>query len=620
MGYVFISYSRVDTALALEVRTELQAAGIQVRLDTSDLSAGQPWRPAIDRLIRESTAVLVVVTDNALASEEVTYEWAFALGVGVPVVPVLFRHPLGSRNSKLLTELDHVDFTDPLEKPWAHLISELAGYDPNLPLRKALEKVLQRGHQLENDGVFRHNRPLQHVVVRALGEVERELASAGADLTYEVPATQYPEFLIALQREVNAKVRAIALIDKEEQFWQQDAGRRIAASAHRDNLRVFVFADRDQFDRTIDTISTYSKQYNVYGISQDKLETRFGPFAKDFSVIEVAGSKMVAYYDEGGVSKVIRFSGEPDEVLIHERRLAEITRAAVRIRPRITSIEALRERIFGTLTQYSREPVEMSAYIAIDDYDSYEEKHAYYVEMMQAMLDWLDELRRRDPAGGAHAIKALELGAGTGIYTRRLAVQPDVSVTAVEIDVVCHNRLAYNLRNQPTATAISADSRTFGGDGPGGTYSFVFSSFSDHHIRPEDRQRYLDNVRHHLAPGGAFIVGDEFLPDHDPDEVGSWRSALRSYHGHIIDTALSQAADLELAGAVEEARAHRELATLETAALQSGLGRQGDFKVTTTAYEETLTQANFTFERTKIGPLDRDEVGGVYVYVARPKR
>jgi TIR domain len=47
------------------------------------------WRREIDDALRNSHIVLVLVTRIARQSEYVTYEWAFALGAGVKVVPIV---------------------------------------------------------------------------------------------------------------------------------------------------------------------------------------------------------------------------------------------------------------------------------------------------------------------------------------------------------------------------------------------------------------------------------------------------------------------------------------------------------------------------------------------------
>ena len=51
-------------------------------------------------------------------------------------------------------------------------------------------------------------------------------------------------------------------------------------------------------------------------------------------------------------------------------------------------------------------------------------------------------------------------------------------------------------------------------------------------------------------------------------------------------------------------------------AVRSGLEQNGDFKVSCSQYEEFLLTNGFTFTHKKIGPLNQNDVGGVYVYQA----
>ncbi|ARV57321.1 hypothetical protein BZZ01_00600 [Nostocales cyanobacterium HT-58-2] len=236
---------------------------------------------------------------------------------------------------------------------------------------------------------------------------------------------------------------------------------------------------------------------------------------------------------------------------------------------------------------------EMSNYIDIEEYDKNEEKHAYYIDMMAEMSHILCKHRGDD----AKPCRVLELGAGTGIFTKRLAKIPNVQVVAVEIDVECFQRLKYKMRNHPSVELVRGDSCSYYQETK---FDYIVSSFADHHIKTEDKQRYLQNVQQNLQPDGLFIVGDEFLPPHNASNHKAWEAALNAYHNHIIAIAVEQGEEI--------------LANLERDALKSGLEKTGDFKVSCSQYEEYLTSAAFTFERKKIGPLDRDDVGGVYVY------
>lgn len=123
MGHIFISYSRNDTNFADLLLKRLQEAGFEVWMD-SILPVGTDWRQEIDQAIRQAFVLLVVVSPHAKASEYVTYEWAYALGSGIRVIPVVVEpttlHPR-------LESVQHIDFSDPAREnmSWHRLIDGL---------------------------------------------------------------------------------------------------------------------------------------------------------------------------------------------------------------------------------------------------------------------------------------------------------------------------------------------------------------------------------------------------------------------------------------------------------------------------------------------------------------
>lgn len=120
-GRVFISYSHADKLYAERVIRQLRSARFDVVVDQDALQAGQEWRTELFRLIRSSQAILVILTESARTSEEVASEWAYALGVGVPVFPLRFE--MTSRPSRL-DQLHGFDFRRH-SAPWGDLIKTL---------------------------------------------------------------------------------------------------------------------------------------------------------------------------------------------------------------------------------------------------------------------------------------------------------------------------------------------------------------------------------------------------------------------------------------------------------------------------------------------------------------
>jgi len=160
MSHVFISYSRKDAEFAEMLREQVKEAGFDVWMD-SILPAGFDWRQEIDQAIRQAFVLLVIVSPDSRASEYVTYEWAFALGLGLKVIPLLIKPtPVHPR----LETVQHVDFSHAewSESSWQRLLEGLhhirreASKDtgsPN-PLRDALKQEMLGTTRMDAPGVW----------------------------------------------------------------------------------------------------------------------------------------------------------------------------------------------------------------------------------------------------------------------------------------------------------------------------------------------------------------------------------------------------------------------------------------------------------------------------------
>jgi len=122
MSHVFISYKHDDLDFAENLKAKLENAGFKTWMDNDKLRAGKEWRNDIDKNIKEAFAFIVIMSPEAKASEYVTYEWAFAWGAGIDVIPVLYEktelHPR-------LEALQFLDFTNKTHRPWDNLIAEI---------------------------------------------------------------------------------------------------------------------------------------------------------------------------------------------------------------------------------------------------------------------------------------------------------------------------------------------------------------------------------------------------------------------------------------------------------------------------------------------------------------
>jgi hypothetical protein len=121
---IFISHHHDDREFARLLKKRIEKNKLKAWIDADRLEAGANWTDAIDHAIREAAAVVIVMTPKATQSQYVTYEWAYALGAGIRVIPVILKP---TRLHSHMQRLQHIDFTKIASSrtsklPWSELI------------------------------------------------------------------------------------------------------------------------------------------------------------------------------------------------------------------------------------------------------------------------------------------------------------------------------------------------------------------------------------------------------------------------------------------------------------------------------------------------------------------
>jgi len=184
--HVFLSYKHEDRVFANQLIHRIQTAGFKVWIDEEQLRAGENWREAINIAIRQAFAVVLVITPEARASEYVTYEWAFAQGAGVKVIPVMLR-----RTPYLHPQLDmlqYLDFTNPSQQPWDRLLDRLrevrGEYKPDtISLAQDTPRVVRQAVEALDS----HNADERRSALRSLAQMNHPSAYSAL-----VAAVQHP--------------------------------------------------------------------------------------------------------------------------------------------------------------------------------------------------------------------------------------------------------------------------------------------------------------------------------------------------------------------------------------------------------------------------------------------
>ena len=85
---IFLSYRRTNATIASGLVSRLEKDGYGVWMDRSDIGGGARWRAAIEKGLQQSNAMILLLSQSALESDEVYREIARALELGKPIIPI----------------------------------------------------------------------------------------------------------------------------------------------------------------------------------------------------------------------------------------------------------------------------------------------------------------------------------------------------------------------------------------------------------------------------------------------------------------------------------------------------------------------------------------------------
>lgn len=121
MSSVFISYSRKDERFARQLATELSNRGFDVWIDVEDIPAGMKWSSAIQQGLDMANAMVVVISPDSMASNNVEDEWQYFLDQKKPVFPVLLR------TAKIHFQLSRIQYIDFQRQDFGVAFADLEG-------------------------------------------------------------------------------------------------------------------------------------------------------------------------------------------------------------------------------------------------------------------------------------------------------------------------------------------------------------------------------------------------------------------------------------------------------------------------------------------------------------
>ncbi|MDX1991635.1 MAG: toll/interleukin-1 receptor domain-containing protein [bacterium] len=117
---VFISYSRRDSEFVDLLHRLLLSKGYDAWMDRRGIDAGDRWDVEIEQAIQQRSHLIVVLSPDAAASQNVADEWSYALDEGKIIIPIGYR---ACNVPMRLRRLQRIEFEN---RPFAVAFRELS--------------------------------------------------------------------------------------------------------------------------------------------------------------------------------------------------------------------------------------------------------------------------------------------------------------------------------------------------------------------------------------------------------------------------------------------------------------------------------------------------------------
>ena len=89
--HIFLSYSRKDENFAFRFRDDLVKEGLNVWMDQTHIVPGEHWDDTIDKALKGSSLLIVIVSPNSAKSRIVRSEVLYAYNHDIPFIPIDYK-------------------------------------------------------------------------------------------------------------------------------------------------------------------------------------------------------------------------------------------------------------------------------------------------------------------------------------------------------------------------------------------------------------------------------------------------------------------------------------------------------------------------------------------------
>jgi len=146
MGFVFISYSRSDTAIVDNVVARLRSDGFEIWIDRESIKGGDLWRKQIVKAIHTTDAFVLMLSPNSTASKNVRKEVDLAENANRALFPFLLASvDLPEELQYQLIGIQWIEFYKNPEEKYQELVEVLRAHQKTIfppPETRRVEAVI----------------------------------------------------------------------------------------------------------------------------------------------------------------------------------------------------------------------------------------------------------------------------------------------------------------------------------------------------------------------------------------------------------------------------------------------------------------------------------------------
>ena len=142
---LFISYAHADSAFVDRLEADLQKQGYDPWVDRQRLKGGQRWRRELQDAVKRAQVLLIVLSPDAVAAENVQIEYDYMLELGNVVIPLYYRQ---CEVPMELRAIQWIDFRKSYEQGFAALLEVLHRQQEQVTTRSSSPQ--ETAHLLED--------------------------------------------------------------------------------------------------------------------------------------------------------------------------------------------------------------------------------------------------------------------------------------------------------------------------------------------------------------------------------------------------------------------------------------------------------------------------------------